>query len=139
MCSGRPVLLVVEDDFLVRLTLADGLADAGFEVLEAGDGQEALALLVERSDIDAMLTDINLPGGSDGFALARAARVLRPDLPILYASGRYAGVEEGRGVAGARFLAKPFTPSLAVEVLTGLINDAAPTPPRGAPPTEYRV
>ena len=40
---------------------------------------------------------------------------------------------------GARFLAKPFTPSLAVEVLTGLINDAAPTPPRGAPPTEYRV
>jgi DNA-binding LytR/AlgR family response regulator len=68
-----------------------------------------------------MLTDINLPGGSDGFALARAARVLRPALPVVYASGRYGGAEEGQAVDGSRFLAKPFTPSLAAAVLHDLI------------------
>lgn len=129
MREGRPLLLVVEDDFLVRLTLADGLSESGFEVLEAGDAQEALAILVERPGITAMLTDINLPGGSDGFALARAARVVRPDLPVVYASGRYTGVEEGRGVPGARFLAKPFTPSLAVEVLNGAVGAGVPAAP----------
>jgi two-component system, response regulator PdtaR len=113
----RPVLLVVEDDFLVRLTLADGLADAGFAVIEAGDAQSALALIVARPDILAMLTDINLAGGSDGYALARAARVLRPDLPVVYASGRYGALAEERAVPGGRFLAKPFTSSLAAQVL----------------------
>jgi CheY-like chemotaxis protein len=113
----RPVLLVVEDDFLVRLTLADGLADAGFTVIEAGDAQSALALIVARPDILAMLTDINLPGGSDGYALARAARVLRPNLPVVYASGRYGALAEERAVPGSRFLAKPFTSSLAAQVL----------------------
>jgi CheY-like chemotaxis protein len=140
MGEDRPVLLVVEDDFLVRLTLADSLADSGFEVLEAADAQEALALLCNRPDILVMLTDINLPGGSDGFALARAARVLRPDLPVVYASGRYAGIEDGRGVPGARFLAKPFTPSLAVQVLHNTVEDGVPDvvcePSRAAPPPQ---
>jgi CheY-like chemotaxis protein len=140
MGEDRPVLLVVEDDFLVRLTLADSLADSGFEVLEAADAQEALALLCNRADILAMLTDINLPGGSDGFALARAARVLRPDLPVVYASGRYAGIEDGRGVPGARFLAKPFTPSLAVQVLRDTVEDGVPDmicePGSAAPPPQ---
>ncbi|MBV1800246.1 response regulator [Siccirubricoccus sp. G192] len=63
MDSEPPVLLVVEDDFLVRLTLVDALSDDGFEVLEAADAQEALDHVCGRSDIAAMLTDINLPGG----------------------------------------------------------------------------
>lgn len=122
MQDEAPVLLVVEDDFLVRLTLVDALSDGGFEVLEAADAKEALTLVCDRDDIAAMLTDINLPGGSDGFALARAARVIRPTLPVVYASGRYGGAEEGQAVDGSRFLAKPFTPSLAAAVLHDMID-----------------
>jgi CheY-like chemotaxis protein len=118
-----PVLLLVEDDFLVRMTLVDALTDAGFEVLEAGDAQEALAVVCDRQDIAAMLTDINLPGGADGFTLARAVRVLRPTLPVVYASGRYGVPEHGRMVEGARFLAKPFTPALAAATLRELMAE----------------
>ena len=117
-----PVLLVVEDDFLVRLTLVDALSDGGFEVLEAVDAHEALSLVCDRSDIAAMLTDINLPGGSDGLALSHAVRVLRPSLPIVYASGRYSAIEGDRCVEGSRFLAKPFTPTLAAAVLHDMIE-----------------
>lgn len=121
MHADPPVLLVVEDDFLVRLTMADALTDGGFEVIEAGDAREALSRVCERNDISAMLTDINLPGGEDGFALARAVRVIRPDLPVVYASGRYTAAENGKSVDGARFLAKPFTPSHAADVIRGLM------------------
>ena len=126
MHGELPVLLVVEDDFLVRLTLVDALSDDGFEVLEAADAQEALSHMCSRPDIAAMLTDINLPGGADGFALARAVRVIRPGLPIVYASGRYAAAEHGKSVEGARFLAKPFTPSLAAAVIRDLMHPEMP-------------
>ncbi|MBK1661890.1 response regulator [Paracraurococcus ruber] len=140
MQDETPVLLVVEDDFLVRLTLVDALSDGGFEVIEAADAKEALTLVCDRDDIAAMLTDINLPGGSDGFALARAARVIRPALPVVYASGRYGGAEEGQAVDGSRFLAKPFTPSLAAAVLHDMIGHGArhEAPPQAAG-TERRL
>jgi CheY-like chemotaxis protein len=129
MHAEQPVLLVVEDDFLVRLTMADALTDGGFEVIEAGDAREALTRICERSDISAMLTDINLPGGEDGFALARAVRVIRPDLPVVYASGRYSAAGSGKSVDGSRFLAKPFTPSLAADVIRDLMAvDRVPMP-----------
>jgi CheY-like chemotaxis protein len=134
MHGERPVLLVVEDDFLVRLTLVDALSDDGFDVLEAADAQEALNQVCGRGDIAAMLTDINLPGGADGFALARAVRVIRPGLPIVYASGRYAAADHGKIVEGARFLAKPFTPSLAAAVIRDLMRpDMAGDAPRSQP------
>lgn len=135
---NRPVLLVVEDDPLVRLTLADGLAEAGFEVLEVGDARAALALLCARRDVLAVLTDIGLPGGADGYALARAARVLRPGLPVVYASGGQSAMAKERAVPGARFLAKPFTSSLAARVLRealGTSGGADPAVPRAPPGT----
>jgi CheY-like chemotaxis protein len=116
MQAETPVLLVVEDDLLVRLTLVDALSDGGFEVVEAADAKEALTLVCDRDDIAAMLTDINLPGGSDGFALARAARVIRPHLPVVYASGRYGGAAEGQQAA------------LALTILSHGPQSASPTP-----------
>jgi CheY-like chemotaxis protein len=121
-------LLVVEDDLLVRMTLADGLEDAGFSVVEAGDAQEALSLLASRGDILALMTDINLPGAADGFTLARAARVVRPNLPVIYASGRYMEAEQGRSVPGSCFLAKPFTPSLAAAAIRATMRGEKPPP-----------
>ena len=115
-----PLLLVVEDDFLVRLTLVDALTDGGFDVVEAGDAEEALALVCDRADIAAMLTDINLPGGSDGFALAKAARVVRPDLPVVYASA-YSYVTP-RQVPGSIMLNKPYPPEELIDALEALLG-----------------
>lgn len=140
MHADPPVLLVVEDDFLVRLTMADALTDGGFEVIEAGDAQEALGHICRRNDIAAMLTDINLPGGEDGFALARAVRVIRPELPVVYASGRYTAAESGKSVDGSRFLAKPFTPSVAADVIRNLMAlDRHGLPAHGAPKEAHRA
>jgi two-component system cell cycle sensor histidine kinase/response regulator CckA len=110
------LLLLVEDDPLVRNTLAEALADAGFEVLEAADAESALDVVASRGDIAALLTDINLPG-ADGFVLARAARRLRPDLAVVYASGRFREPDPRRALPDAPFLAKPFSLSCAVETL----------------------
>ena len=115
------LLLLVEDDPLVRTTLAEALADAGFEVLEAEDAESALRMVAEHDDLAALLTDINLPG-ADGFALARAARRLRPNLPVVYASGRYREPDPQRALPDAAFLAKPFSLSCAVKTLEGAIR-----------------
>lgn len=115
------VLLLVEDDPLVRATLAEGLTDAGFEVLEAEDAEAALDILGTHDDIALLLTDINLPG-ADGFALARAARRLRPRLPVIYASGRYREADPVRALPDAVFLAKPFSVSSAIETVEGAIT-----------------
>ncbi|PWS36688.1 response regulator [Falsiroseomonas bella] len=122
MVSSR-LLLLVEDDPLVRGTLAEALTDAGFEVLEAGDAEAALHVVASRDDISALLTDINLPG-ADGFVLARAARRLRPDLPVVYASGRVREADPRRALPDAAFLAKPFSLSCAVKTLERAVASA---------------
>ncbi len=120
MGSARHVLLV-EDDPLVRMTLVEGLADSGFDVLEAEDAETALCVLAHHPEIELLLTDINLPG-ADGFALARAARVIRPDLPVIYASGRFRQAEPGRGLPDAPFLAKPFSVACAAATIAGAMR-----------------
>ena len=115
------LLLLVEDDPLVRMTLAEALTDAGFEVLEAEDAESALDIVAAHADLAALMTDINLPG-LDGFALASAARRLRPELPVVYASGRYREPDTTRALPGTAFLAKPFSVSSAVQVLEGAIT-----------------
>ncbi len=120
--NSRRLLLLVEDDALVRSTLAEGLIDAGFEVIEAETAEAALNLIATRTDIAVLLTDINLPG-ADGFALARAARRLRPRLPVVYASGRYREADPRRGLPDAPFLAKPFSVSSAIATLESAMGD----------------
>jgi len=115
------LLLLVEDDPLVRMTLAEALTDAGFEVLEAEDAESALDIVAAHADLAALMTDINLPG-LDGFALASAARRLRPELPVVYASGRYGEPDRMRALPDAPFLAKPFSVSSALATLEGAIG-----------------
>lgn len=114
-------LLLVEDDPLLRMTLAEVLGEAGFAVLEAEDAETALDLLAAHDDLALLLTDINLPG-ADGFALARAARRLRPGLPIVYASGRLTEPDPCRALPGVPFLAKPFSVSAALDTLNGAMG-----------------
>lgn len=116
-------LLLVEDDPLLRMTLAEVLTEAGFTVVEAEDAESALGLVASRDDFDLLLTDINLPG-ADGFALASAARRLRPGLPVVYASGRLSEADPQRALPGAPFLAKPFSMAKALTTLQGAMGRA---------------
>jgi CheY-like chemotaxis protein len=78
-------ILVVEDDFLIRMMLVEVLAEDGFDVVEAETGDAALPLL--DSSIALLVTDVQLPGVLDGRALASMARQTRPELPVIYTSG----------------------------------------------------
>lgn len=80
-----PRILVVEDDELIRMMLVEILADEGYDVVEAGTGDEALKLLDQS--IMLLLTDYQLPGTLDGHDLAEIARAIRPDMSVLYTSG----------------------------------------------------
>ena len=121
MATGA-VVLVVDDEPLIRALTVDALEDDGFSVLEAATGDYALTVLRTREDISAVVTDVEMPGQIDGFALATMAREMRPDLAIVIISGR---VQPGSGrvAPDARFLAKPFRPMLLVSMVRELLAE----------------
>jgi CheY-like chemotaxis protein len=106
-------VLVVEDDPFVREMAVAGLEDAGYEVIETGNGQDALRLLEAGISLDALLTDIRLPG-ANGWAVARAYRERFPDLPVLYVTG-YA--EQMQPVPGGIIISKPYKLAQVIGVL----------------------
>ena len=85
--TKRPKILVVEDQEAVRAVACGFLEDFGYEIVEAGDGFQALAVLQEHDDIDLMFSDVVMPGGMNGFDLAQAALSLKPNLKIVHTSG----------------------------------------------------
>ena len=106
---GRPVVLVVEDVFLLRIYAAEIIATGGFEVLEAGNADEAIEILEARRDITVVFTDIQMPGSMDGLKLARAVKGRWPPIKIVATSGRLDVAEEDLP-EGGRFLPKPYSP-----------------------------
>ncbi len=106
-----PRIMIVEDEFLIRLTLAEVLADEGYEVLEAESGDEAVALLDDGGEIAVLLTDIQLPGSLDGLALVEHARQGRPDLPVIFMTGRPDTMAAQQSHSREMFVAKPYLPS----------------------------
>ncbi|MFI5001563.1 MAG: response regulator [Reyranellales bacterium] len=105
------VILIVEDEVLIRLVAEMTIRDRGHETLSAGDVDEALALLRSSPQIDALFTDIYLKteihGGCD---LARQAIALRPDLRVLYTSGNSVTDQmKSQFVQNSHFLPKPYT------------------------------
>jgi CheY-like chemotaxis protein len=108
--GGSETILLVEDDALVRRYANDRLVALGYRVVTAVNGREGLDVIRHRDDIDLLFTDIVMPGGMNGPALAAAVREVRPRLPVLFTSGygEYADVEGGRLDSGAQLLAKPY-------------------------------
>jgi CheY-like chemotaxis protein len=118
--SRTPVVLIVEDEFLLRVDAADMIAAAGFEVVEAGNADEAIEILEARRDISVVFTDIQMPGSMDGLKLARAVRGRWPPIKIVTTSG-HSNVREADLPDGGRFLRKPYNPMQVAGVLRELI------------------
>jgi len=112
-------VLVVDDEPLILMATAASLADAGCRVLEASDADEALAVLEEEPAVDVLVTDVKMPGGMDGFGLARAVAGSRPGIGIVVNSG-HATPDESELPEGALFLAKPYRTQQLVLLVNGL-------------------
>lgn len=105
---SRQVVLIVEDEALVRMTAVDMIEEAGFEILEATNADEAILLLEARPDITVVFTDIEMPGSMNGLRLAEAVRGRWPPIKIIATSGHYV-VCDGDLPSGGLFLAKPYS------------------------------
>jgi DNA-binding response OmpR family regulator len=119
-----PVVLVIEDDKVVQALVEDALRDGEFEPATAASGEEAVTLLKAfRSNYSALITDISLLGQMDGWRVARAAREIDPDFPIIYITG--AGNDwDWRGVPGSILLTKPFGPDQLIAAVSKVLGSA---------------
>ncbi len=117
--SDRPVVLIVEDELLLRMDAVDMIAAAGFEVIEARNADQAIEILEARSDITVVFTDIQMPGSMDGLKLARAVRGRWPPIKIVATSGRV-HISDTDLPEGGRFLPKPYSPGQVAGVLREL-------------------
>ena len=129
MASPAKVVMVVEDDDLVRDVIEATLDHAGYHVLAFARGSEALQALAS-SPVDALLTDIMMPE-LDGFELSDKARAIRPDLPIIFMTGYHDIELEGR--PSRAFLRKPFRPDELTSTMRKVIPAAPREPLRLAP------
>jgi CheY-like chemotaxis protein len=121
--SGKspPVALVVEDDPLLRMLAVEVVEQAGFVALQAGDADEAVALLEARSDISLLFTDIDMPGSMDGLKLAHAVRGRWPPIKILLVSGKVR-LQPSELPPSGRFVRKPYRAATMVEELRSLVG-----------------
>jgi signal transduction histidine kinase len=109
--DGSETILVVEDEEDVRMATAETLRELGYDVIEAPDGHVGLRRLEQVPGIRLLFTDVGLPGGMNGVQLAEAARLRRPDLPVLFTTGYARDAFGARAslVEGTEVLGKPFT------------------------------
>ena len=124
MASPPPrTIVIVEDEFLIRMMLAETLTDDGYHVAEAGTADEALAQLHAHSAIALMITDLSLPGSMDGLALAQSARDYQHGLPIIFVTGRPDTIApESLGPHDA-VVAKPYLPSEIAAQVARIFTD----------------
>jgi len=115
--AGPPTILVAEDDVFLREMISVLLGIRGYGVVVSAHGKDALALL-QQGGIDALVTDIVMPGGTDGWALAEQARAIDPDIAVVYSSSRPA--DPARQVAGSVYLRKPYPPDAVVAAIRRL-------------------
>jgi len=113
-------VLLVEDEVLISNLVADCLTASGFVVHEVTTADEALRYIDSGAHIDVLFTDVNLPGGMDGAELATRARERRPEMPIVYASGRFKLSDIAPLVPRSLFMAKPYDPADVCALLTRL-------------------
>jgi len=122
--SGRPVVLVVDDEILLRSVVAEYLRDAGFRVVEAANGREAVTVLAAGEAVDVVFSDVRMPGDVSGYDLAEWVRINRPAVGVLLASGYVGNSSRSRHVGGnaPTLLTKPFDYERLLQQLRDLIS-----------------
>jgi DNA-binding response OmpR family regulator len=128
-----PVVLVIEDDEQIQSLVEDALIEGGFEPAIAASGEEAVTLLRSRTFIKerpatyrALVTDINLKGGMNGWEVAKQAREIDPKFPVVYVTGAAAEQWGSHGVPNSILLKKPFAPAQLVTAVSQLLNTGTP-------------
>jgi CheY-like chemotaxis protein len=115
-------ILVVEDEVLVRFTIVEYLRECGFQVVEAGSADEALAILSEVA-VDIVFSDVQMPGTMSGFGLARWIRQHRPGVKVILTSGRVDKTAAASELCNVGpLISKPYDPQLVVERINGVLG-----------------
>jgi CheY-like chemotaxis protein len=107
--SSMPTVLVVEDEVMVRMPIAEYLRDCGYNVVEACDADEAIAAVAESGPVNLVFSDVRMPGRMDGFGLAEWFRTNHPDVPVLLTSGYNTSRGVARDTSGVRLIEKPYS------------------------------
>jgi CheY-like chemotaxis protein len=122
-----PLVLVVEDEEPLQLVIHDTLKDGGFEVLLVASAEEALPILQSgAAKCSALVTDINLSDGANGWEVARQAREIDPSLAVVYATSASADDWRAQGVPNSILLTKPFATAQLVTAVSQLLNTSSP-------------
>jgi CheY-like chemotaxis protein len=117
------VVLVVEDEMLLRMRAVDMVEDAGYTPVEAVDADQAVAILESRSDIALLFTDIQMPGSMDGLGLAHSVHERWPPIRIIMVSGQLNAADIDIP-ADSRFFGKPLEPSKMIAEMQNMIGRA---------------
>ena len=126
--SDLVVVLVVEDDAPLQSIIEDALTDGRFEPEIAASGEEAVTLLMGlKGKYRALVTDVQLRGVMDGWEVAKRAREIDPEFPIVYMTGGHAAEWPSHGVPNSILLTKPFAPAQLVTAVSQLLNAGKPT------------
>jgi CheY-like chemotaxis protein len=126
--QSLPIILVVEDDQLIQSVVEEALKEGGFEVDVVSSAKEAIDKLGDAGGrYRALVTDINLGRGqADGWEIARHAREIDPEFPVVYMSGDSADAWASKGVPHSIMLSKPFAPAQLVTAVSQLLNNGTP-------------
>jgi CheY-like chemotaxis protein len=108
--NAKTIVLIVEDEPMVRSFAVEMVQEAGFEVIEAANADDAIRILETNSDIRVVFTDVQMPGSMDGLKLAHAVRNRWPPIKIIVTSGRRMAAKHDLP-EGGRFFAKPYSPA----------------------------
>jgi DNA-binding response OmpR family regulator len=120
--------MVVEDDQSIQSIVEEALSDGGFEPAIAASGEEAVTLLKGyKGKYRALVTDINLVGMMNGWEVAKRAREIDPQFPVVYMTGASADEYGSHGVPNSILLTKPFAPAQLVTAVSQLLNSGTPT------------
>ena len=132
MQNSELVILVVEDEALIQDLVHEALAEGGYETESAASGEDAIALLQQGSTkYRALVTDVQLKGALTGWDVAKRARELNPDIPVIYMTGAAADQWPSNGVPKSVLLNKPFAPAQIVTAVSQLLNDSPPSHDEG--------
>jgi two-component system, response regulator PdtaR len=126
--AQKIIILVVEDETLIRMGAVQMLEDVGFAVVEAGNADEAVRILEDRKDICAIFTDINMPGTMDGMKLARMVRDRWPPIHVIVTSGLISPNDDDLP-PGGKFIRKPYDSGNVIATIRELLRQTSPSDP----------